>query len=358
MPQRLQRSSVHLVPTNLKHAKFVPGASPRAFLHMKTTLFLSFLLLAFACKKQAVVPVVPQPGQPFYDWSSHQPFTTNYGVFNMPFTTVFEVFPSEQGPVSLSEASGLAYSRSNPGKLWAHNDSGHPNTLFLIDTATAEIVASFRIVGTANIDWEDIEIANGPVAGKHYLYLGDTGDNEQRRPEYDIYRFEEPVYDSMQHHAKVNVVDDIQVDRIRFMFPDKSHDTEALFVDPQTLDIYLATKRDVHAMLFVLPYPQRLNQPYSCFHVGDFSFRAASAGTVSRDGNRILIKNRQDIFYWERMERETLWQALSRTPVRAPYVGEPQGEAICFDDDFNYYTLSEALNNDTPPLLYKYYLRP
>lgn len=322
---------------------------------MKTTLFLSFLLLFLACKKQVVDPVVPNTS---YDWSSHQPFATNYAVFNMPFTTRFETVPKAQGPVSMSEASGLAYSRSNPGKLWSHNDSGHPNTLFLIDTATAAIVASFRIVGTANIDWEDMEIANGPVTGKHYLYVGDTGDNQQRRPEYDIYRFEEPVYDSALHHGRLNVVEDIQVDRIRFKFPDKSHDTEAVFVDPQTLDIYLATKRDVSSMLFVLPYPQQLNQTYSCFHVGNFSFREASAGTVSRDGQRILIKNRQDIFYWERLEGEQLWQALARTPLRAPYLGEPQGEAICFDDEWNYYTLSEELNNQTPPLLYKYFIKP
>lgn len=146
------------------------------------------------------------------------------------------------------------------------------------------------------------------------------------------------------------------VERIRFRFPDKSHDTEALFVDPVTRDIYLATKRDVVVMVFVLPFPQTLNQIYDCYHAGNLSFRSASAGTVSADGNRILIKNRQEIFYWERQPGEQLWQTLARVPIKAPYVGEPQGEAICFDTENNYYTLSEALNQQTQPTLFKYYI--
>jgi hypothetical protein len=321
----------------------------------KLVLFLLVIGLS-ACKKE-VPPVVGEPTHPYsYNWPAHQPFKTNYQTFRIPFTADFSSFPAEKGLVALSEASGIACSRANAGKIWAHNDSGHPNNLFLIDTATAEIVATFAITGLVNIDWEDIEIASGPIPGKNYLYLGDTGDNDQRRPFYDVYRFEEPVYDSVQHYGKVNAISNITVDRIRFRYPDKSHDTEALFVDPTTKDIYLATKRDVVTMLFVLPYPQTLNEVYSCYYVGDFSFRSASAGSVSEDGSRILIKNRQEIFYWKRQPGEQLWQTLAREPVKAPYVGEPQGEAICFDAANNYFTLSEALNQQTLPTLFKYYL--
>jgi hypothetical protein len=331
-----------------------PGSHPRA-LHMLKPVFFLLIFVAVACKKTSP-PVVEPPAYPYsYNWPEHKAFTTNYQTFSMPFTADFSAVPAEKGTVQLSEASGLAYSRANVGKIWAHNDSGHPSHLFLIDTATTEIVATFVVAGLANIDWEDMEIAKGPIAGKNYLYVGDTGDNNQRRPFYDVYRFEEPVYDSVQHYGKVNAIDTMAVDRIRFRYPDKSHDTEALFVDPVTLDIYLATKRDVVSMLFVLPYPQTLNSVYNCYHVGDFSFREASAGTVSEDGQRILIKNRQEIFYWQRQSGEQLWQTLARVPVKAPYVGEPQGEAICFDAANNYFTLSEALNQQTPPTLFKYY---
>ncbi|MFN3529281.1 MAG: hypothetical protein ACK417_05110 [Bacteroidia bacterium] len=323
---------------------------------MKILSIVGLALLILACKKETTAPHKP-PIPYAYDWFNHLPFVTQYGTFNMPITSLYSPYPEIKGEVNLSEASGIAFSRVNSGKLWAHNDSGHPNTLFLIDTATAEIVASYNVLGTVNIDWEDMEVAYGPIPGRSYIYVGDIGDNNERRPSYDVYRFEEPVYDSSIHYRRLNVINDIAVDRIRFFYPDKSHDCEALMVDPATKDIYLATKRDAVSMLFVLPYPQKLEGLADCFHVGNFSFREASAGSISMDGQKVLIKNRQEIFYWERADVVMpLWQLLAQTPVKAPYAGEPQGEAICFDPQNHYYTLSEALNSFIKPNLYKYYL--
>src|SRR5690606_23728923 len=92
-----------------------------------------------------------------------------------------------------SEASGLAWSRSNPGMVWTHNDSGHTNSLFLLNVACGKIEAKFTIGGTINIDWEDMEISIGPEEGESYIYISDTGDNNEKRSEYTIYRFKEPI---------------------------------------------------------------------------------------------------------------------------------------------------------------------
>ncbi len=303
-------------------------------------------------KKQDPDPKTPSKYA--YDWENHVPFVTNYGTFNLPFSNDYNSMPGEQGLVSLSEASGIAYSRSNPGKIWAHNDSGHPNNIFLIDTENGEILATYIISNAINIDWEDMEIANGPLDGVHYLYIADTGDNDEKKPNYSIYRFEEPIYDSVLHYKKTTTLSNLSVDRIRFRFPTGSHDTEAMMVDPLTKDIYLITKRDVFSMLFVIPYPQTVNEVYPIFHAGTFSFRQASAASCSFDGSRIAIKNRQEIFYWKRELNVSLLETLATTPLKLPYVGEPQGEAICFDSQFNYFTLSEELNQQTKPILFKY----
>lgn len=319
-------------------------------------LILCLLIVFSACsKKNDVIAEEDKKtaDNTVYDWATHIPFKTNYGTFNMSMTAHFQTSPSSQGKVKLEETSGLGYSIKNPGKIWAHNDSGNASTIFLIDENTGEIVARYNVKGLANIDWEDMEVSVGPVEGESYIYISDTGDNKKKRNDYSVYRFTEPVYNS-NHSGKTIEIKDITVDRIRFKYPDGNYDNESLIVDPLTKDIFLVTKSGTVSHLYVIPYPQKVNELYSIYKAGDFSFREASAATSSLDGKKVLIKNRQEIFYWERINNETMVQMLSRTPVKAPYAGELQGEAICFDDKYNYFTLSEKEDSSEYPILYKY----
>lgn len=318
---------------------------------IKKTTYLFLSLFLIQCSEQSLQVEDEFPYS--YDWANHTPFVTDYNTFSMPFTEDFEPLPENKGEVAMSEASGLAWSMKNPGKIWAHNDSGHANTIFLIDSTSGEIMARYTISGTVNLDWEDMELSYGPSEGEYYIYIADTGDNNERRPNYSIYRFPEPEYYE-SHYGRNIFLDDAGVERIRFEYPDGSHDTEGILVDPLTKDIFLVTKRDVVSMLYVLPYPQPINELYTIYKAGEFSFRQASAATSSLSGERVLIKNRQEIFYWQREAGETMVEMLARTPVKAPYAGEPQGEAICFDLDYNYFTLSEELNSSTVPPLFKY----
>lgn len=315
--------------------------------------FLLICQIFLSCVKENRDPFLVNKYQ--YNWEKHESFQSKYQVFNMPYTDDYDFNPEHIGTVEMTEASGLAYSRVNPGMVWAHNDSGHPNVLFLLDGETGEVIARYTIEGSANVDWEDMEIAIDPEDNISYVYVADTGDNHERRPDYSVYKFKEPVFHP-DHKGLNNNYEDPGLERFRFRYPDGSHDTEAMFVDPKTRDIYLVTKRDVVSFLYVIPYPQTLGEIYTIYKVGEFSFREASAGSVSPDGDRIMIKNRQDIFYWTRSEGERMMDLLARTPVRAPYVGEPQGEAICFDEKGNYFTLSEQTNQLVKPILYKYFL--
>lgn len=289
-----------------------------------------------------------------FSWEDHVPFSTSYQTFSMPYTDDFEPLPLEIGPVPLSETSGISYSVKNPGMIWAHNDSGHTNTLYLISTENAEIIAQYRITGTVNLDWEDMEIALDAETNEPYIYIGDIGDNSESRPVYTIYKFKEPLY--IPQHSQQSFVSWQPEDfsSIKIMYPDESHDAETLIIDPLTMDLFIVTKRGVVSTLYVAPFPQDTEQTNILFKAGDFSFSNASAGSATLDGEKVVIKNRQEIFYWERTHNESMVQMLERTPLKAPYIGEPQGEAICFDQDYNYFTLSEELNNTTQPILYKY----
>src|SRR5207248_3297632 len=78
----------------------------------------------------------------------------------------------------ITESSGLAASRTTPGVLWTHNDSGDGPYLFAIDRK-GNTLARYRVPKADNVDWEDIAIATG-ADGKPILYIGDIGDNHSR----------------------------------------------------------------------------------------------------------------------------------------------------------------------------------
>src|SRR6185295_4584513 len=80
---------------------------------------------------------------------------------------------------SITESSGLAASRTAPGAYWTHNDSGDGPFIYAFDTR-GNMLGIFRVTGANNRDWEDIATGPGPRPNHSYLYIGDTGDNDQK----------------------------------------------------------------------------------------------------------------------------------------------------------------------------------
>src|SRR5262245_318230 len=102
-------------------------------------------------------------------------------------------------PDELRESSGLAISRTQPGVLWSHDDSGDGPNLYAIDMS-ARLLAEFKLEGADARDWEDISAGPCPAvmapqtagARSECLYVADTGDNNQVRPDVAIYIVVEP----------------------------------------------------------------------------------------------------------------------------------------------------------------------
>jgi hypothetical protein len=305
-------------------------------------LILSGILIS--CKEKEL---------PENDLKENLPFKTDYKISDLKESEFFEKSSESKGKVLLKESSGLAYSKMNPGLLWTIQDKGNSNSLFLLDANTGEIVTEYKIKGAKNRDWESIELSTNPVSGNSYLYLGDTGDNNHEYEDYKIYRFREPKFE--ETHRSKTVELDIPIDIIDFDYPNKSHDVEALLVDPLTNDIFLVTKRDQFSLLYALPYPQETTIKNKAKLKGIFSFTIATAGTVSEDGSEVLIKTYDKIFFWKRTANQSFTELLATVPSLAPYEKELQGEAICFDEKGGYYTLSEWSGNTVPEL--KYYKR-
>ena len=81
-------------------------------------------------------------------------------------------------PEAVKETSGLAF---HNGKIYTHNDSGNDPVIYVIDTATFQIIQKITLKDVKNHDWEDI-----CCDGKN-LYIGDTGNNKGNRTNLQIY---------------------------------------------------------------------------------------------------------------------------------------------------------------------------
>jgi len=153
----------------------------------------------------------------------------------------------------LTENSGTTLSPTQPGVLFAINDSGNDPLLFALDTTGAER-GVWRIAGARNSDWEAVSV--GPCGARPTrtadtadttasartepdgcVYIGDVGDNSAAHSTRVIYQVREPMA------QQPGFVGDLRPEAaLRFRYPDHPHDVEAMYVAPNG-DVFLITKR-------------------------------------------------------------------------------------------------------------------
>lgn len=246
----------------------------------------------------------------------------------------------------LIEASGLASSRTFPGFLYTHEDNGaRPNRLHLI-SSTGQYDTFWELPVPIR-DWEEVAVGPGPQEGTSYVYLGNIGDNLEQYPYYEIFRFPEPS----QKNGRIE-----SLETIRFQYSDnRSYDAETMLLDPLTRDLYVITKRQFNVRVYKLAYPQKVEEMNVAQFLFTLPYLFLTGGSVSPDGKELLLKNYEAVYYWKIGENETLEQALRRPRDVAPaYLREPQGEAICFDNNqTGFFTISEAAGQG-PVQLYFY----
>lgn len=140
----------------------------------------------------------------------------------------------------LTESSGVAASRSRPGVLWTHNDSGNEPWLFATDTGGRDL-GVFEVSGAKNVDWEDIAL--GPCGRATCVYIADTGDNAERRSFVTLYRLPEPVPAGRpwRKAGRRRPTPAGPTEALRFRYPDGAYDVEALYIDERG-DAFLITK--------------------------------------------------------------------------------------------------------------------
>lgn len=251
----------------------------------------------------------------------------------------FETLPMAVSiPDDLEEASGIVSSRSVPGSLWILEDSGNPPQLFSLN-ADGTLRKKVFVKGATNRDWEDMAWAGDT------LYISETGDNLLAQNEYAVYKFAEPA-------AATDTV--TAFEKIRFVYPDGSHNAEALLVDAKTKDLYIITKNDQPAVIYKIAYPYsgKLNAPTA---VGTLPYGPITGAAMSADGSEILVRTISGIYYYH--GENLLPEALLKTsPQMLEHALEPQGEAVTFSASGNgYFSISEK--NLLPAVKLNFYKR-
>ena len=263
---------------------------------------------------------------------------------SLPFVT--DPTQAVIAPGTADEASGMADSRSMPGNIWLEEDSGNPTEMVLLGY-DGKAKGRINVPNSQNTDWEEMAIGPGPTAGVNYVYMGDIGDNNAVRPSCQIYRFAEP---------KTLTANVGTVERINYVYPDGPRDAEAMFVDPQTSDVWIISKRETKVHLYRLGYPQNINIVTTAQAFGEIPVSVVTGAAISPDGTEILVRTYTGVYYWKRSPGQTIADALqSKAGLQLAYRLEPQGEAICFDKDAKgYFTSSERPANTANTSLFYY----
>jgi len=247
-------------------------------------------------------------------------------------------------PDELRESSGLAISRTQPGVLWSHNDSGDGPNLYAIDIS-GKLLAVFHVTGAAARDWEDIAVGPCPADGAttassapwSCLFIADTGDNDQVRPDVSIYIVAEPRVGDAQSSPVV-------ARALRYRYPSGPTDAEALAVRANG-DITIVSKGRSGTIDFFSISAANVTKAIASGEVvtatvaGNTGIqpnlrtgRLVTAAALSPDGTTLAVRTYYEVYFFKLGTRrgQSRWEETGRPCELGD--AEPQGEAIDYLD--------------------------
>lgn len=194
----------------------------------------------------------------------------------------------------ITESSGIAASKCQPGVLWTHNDSGDAAFVFAIDE-TGKDLGTWKVENAENVDWEDITEYRD-ANGKCFLYIGDIGDDKKNpRGEHKIYRVPEPTVPSGGGGtSRKNPAATAPAEVLTFSYPDEKQDAETLMVHPTAGSVYVVTKQRDRAAGVYRITPAFGSATATAEKVAEITVPAIpngflTGGDISPDGRSVVI---------------------------------------------------------------------
>jgi hypothetical protein len=233
------------------------------------------------------------------------------------------------------EASGLTASRTQPGVMWTHNDSGRPEIFAL--GGDGKLRARVEVTGAVVDDWEDIAAGSCPQGA--CLYIGDIGDNNEERPSIAIYRVPEPPPGQTATPT---------AETFFAAYPDGPRDAEALFLDPKGR-LYIITKGE-GSPISVYRFPEQLTsgatatlERVAILNDEVRRRQRITDGDMSWDGKWVAMRTIKTVEFFRAAD---LLSGSPTPPIEGDLsaLREPQGEGLALARDGTIYLASEGFD--------------
>jgi hypothetical protein len=252
-------------------------------------------------------------------------------------------------PEKLKEVSGITYIPESK-LLWVIEDSGNANKIYGLNPK-GKLEKSITIQNAENIDWEEITKDK-----EGNLYIGDFGNNENKREDLCIYKIEK---DSLLK----NIINSSY--KVSFAYPEQKefppkkkdllYDVEAFFEFKN--NFYLFTKNrsskfDGTTFLYKVPNRAGFHQAKLLGEFktgGSFENNAITSATISPDASKVLLLSHSKVW---------LFQKFTSDNFLAGEVSEfklnhfSQKEAICFKDNSTL-LIADEKNKNTGGFVYE-----
>lgn len=171
------------------------------------------------------------------------------------------------------ESSGLVVlpAPTRGGLVVTVNDSGDSGRVFTVDRATG------GTVGVTSWTPEPVDVEALAPAGPGHVWVGDIGDNQHARTSVEVVRV--PV-----GHGDVAA----SPETYELVYPDGSHDAEALLAHPLTGRLYVVTKGVFAATVYAVPARLRPDRPNRLARVAEAPGLVTDAAFLPGGGAVVL----------------------------------------------------------------------
>lgn len=252
----------------------------------------------------------------------------------------------------ITESSGIAASRTQPGVYWTINDSGNAAEIYAFDQFGHDL-GTWRVEGANNRDWEAVELAPcfDDTTSGDCLYIGETGDNGEKHDRSTIYKIAEPEVSG--DIAEGGALSTPIIQTLRFRYEDNPHDVEAIYV---TADgrINLITKGRSDGIALYSFDPAKPSGGKN-LALRDFEFaiipdrssgRWVTDASLADDGRMLAVRTYRELYLFDTSVHLPGGAQLEPAAIcDLTILSEKQGEAISWIDDSGIFLATSERDN-------------